>query len=209
MSFLRGQGLLSYVDGELLCPPAIIHAVTPFSDTASSATTSTTMPNLAHAAWIQQDQSILSLLISSLSDEVIYLDVGRNTSRDILLSITTTLDSSTCARCLNLLGQFQSLYQGNSSLVEYLGKAQLIVEGLALAGRPLSLDEQNLYVFKGLRLEFRSMAVSLTVSGTRITILQLLDFSQAQEFIFSNEFLTDTSAVVGGSPMAMFTSRGR
>lgn len=41
---------------------------------------------------------------------------------------------------------------------EYLGRAKVIVEELALANQPVTLDTQNLYVFRGLRQEFHSMA---------------------------------------------------
>ncbi|XP_019156860.1 PREDICTED: uncharacterized protein LOC109153445 [Ipomoea nil] len=138
--FLRAQGLLGYVDGELPCPPAVLPSTTA-GDEASGATVSATTPNPSYAFWVQQDQAIFSLLISSLADEVMYLAVGRNTSREVWLSVTAALGSSTRARCLNLIAQFQSLRQGDSTPAEYLGRAQLIVEDLALAGRPMSLDE--------------------------------------------------------------------
>ncbi|XP_019188347.1 PREDICTED: uncharacterized protein LOC109182650 [Ipomoea nil] len=150
----------------------------------------------------------MSLLISSLSDEVMYLAVGRSTSREVWEAITATLGSSSQVRCLNLLGQFQSLRQGNSSPAEYLSKAQLIVEALALAGRPLSLDEQNMYVFRGLRPEFRAMASSLTVTGTPVSISQLSDYLQAQEFIYSDDYPA-TEGGTAGSPAAFFAGRGR
>ncbi|XP_019172614.1 PREDICTED: uncharacterized protein LOC109168021 [Ipomoea nil] len=144
--FLRGQGLLGYVTGDTPCPAALILPPAT-SDASSGAAPSTPTPNPAYGFWIQQDQSILSLLISSLLDEVMYLAVGRDTSRAVWTSITSALGSSTRARCLNLLAQFQSLRQADSSAGEYVGRAQLVVEDFALAGRPVSLDEQNLYVF--------------------------------------------------------------
>ncbi|XP_019170550.1 PREDICTED: uncharacterized protein LOC109166114 [Ipomoea nil] len=160
--FLRGQGLLGYVDGE-----------------------------------------------HPLSDEVMYLAVGRATSREVWLSITAALGSSTRARCLNLQAQFQSLRQGDSSPAEYLGRAQLIVEDLSLVGRPISLDEQNLYVFRGLRPEYRAMAASLAVSGEPVTIPQLADFLQAQQFIFADDFTAGGAAFPGDAPTAMVAGRGR
>ncbi|XP_019172861.1 PREDICTED: uncharacterized protein LOC109168300 [Ipomoea nil] len=200
--FLRGQGLLGYVDGETPCPLPMIDP--PPSDD-SGATTAVPQANPAYRLWTQQDQSILSLLISSLSEEVMYLAVGRNTSREVWQSITVALGSSKRARCMNLLGQFQSLRQGNSSPAEFLGRAQLLVEDLALAGRPVSLDEQNLFIFRGLRPEFRAMAASLTVSGNPITIPQLSDFLQAQEFILADDYPAPASGV---SHSGLYTARG-
>ncbi|XP_019176902.1 PREDICTED: uncharacterized protein LOC109172209 [Ipomoea nil] len=137
-----------------------------------------------------------------------HLAVGRATSRDVWLSITAALGSSTRARCLNLLGQFQSLRQGDSSAAEYLGRAQLLVEQLSQAGRPMSLDEQNLYVFRGLIPEFRAVAASLTVTGSPVTIPQLADFLQAQEFIYADEFLP-VDQHRNSSPVAMYAGQGQ
>ncbi|XP_019175854.1 PREDICTED: uncharacterized protein LOC109171182 [Ipomoea nil] len=167
--FLRGQGLLGYIDGNHVCPSAFFPATAHAADSGTTAAASSEV-NPAHAAWVQQDQLILSLLISSLSDEVMPLAVGRETSREVWLSINDSLASSTRAKCLNLLGQFQTLRQGSMSASEYLGKAKMLVEALSLAGHRLTLDEQVLYVLRGLRPEFRAMASALTVTGTPVTL---------------------------------------
>ncbi|XP_019157587.1 PREDICTED: uncharacterized protein LOC109154202 [Ipomoea nil] len=207
--FLRGQELLSYVDGETPCPPPTIPAAPATSESASDATTATPTPNPAYRAWVKQDQALLSLLISSLSDEVMHLAVGKTTSRAVWESIGAALGSSTRARCLSLLGQFHSLRQGNSTATEYLGRAQLLVKDLAHAGRPISLDEQNLFVFRGLRPEYRAMASSLTATGTPVTIPQIADYLRAQEFIYSDDYPASPDSAMISAPDAMFAGRGR
>ncbi|XP_019173013.1 PREDICTED: uncharacterized protein LOC109168443 [Ipomoea nil] len=143
LPFLRGQGLMGYIDGSFPCPPATVTVTSASGD--STATATTTSANPAHAAWVQQDQAILSMLISSFSDEVMHHALGRHTARDVWDSVTSALAPTTRSRCLSLLGQFQTLRQGSNSPAEYLAKAQTIVEALALAGRPLSEDEQVLW----------------------------------------------------------------
>ncbi|XP_019191716.1 PREDICTED: uncharacterized protein LOC109186244 [Ipomoea nil] len=205
--FLRGQGLLGFVDGSKPCPAATI-AVTPESG-SSTVTAATTAPNPAYEAWIQQDQAILSTIISSLSDKVMHLAVGRETSREVWDSLASTLASTTRARCLSLLGQFQTLRQGPGSPADYLGRCKMIAEALSLAGRPLSDEEQILYVLRGLRPEFRTMVNSLTATGASVTLTQLSDFLQAQEFIHEDDFAVGESAGGGGSPAAFYAGRGR
>ncbi|XP_019184152.1 PREDICTED: uncharacterized protein LOC109179036 [Ipomoea nil] len=143
-----------------------------------------------------------------MADEVLHLAVGRNTSKEVWDSITAALGSSTRARCLNLLGQLQSLRQGDLSPADYIGKAQLIVEALSLAGRPLSLDEQNLCLFRGLRPEFRSMVSSLTASGKPVSLPQLADFLQAQEFIYSGDIPVGLGSASNNSLAALHVNRG-
>nr|GMD60572.1 uncharacterized protein LOC109153445 [Ipomoea batatas] len=117
--------VLCYVDGTLPCPPVEITAE--YADGNTSAEATSTASNPAYGAWMQQDQSILSMLVASLSEEVMYLAVGRTTAREVWCSIEAALGSSTRARCLNPLAQFQSLRQGDSLLAEYMGRAQLLV----------------------------------------------------------------------------------
>ncbi|XP_019173834.1 PREDICTED: uncharacterized protein LOC109169407 [Ipomoea nil] len=147
------------------------------------------------------------MLISSRSDEVLHLAVGQETNAEVWTSITTSLGSSTEARCLSLLSQFQTLKQGNSSIAEYLGRAEVLVEALAQAGWLLSSTEQNLYVLRGLHQDLRIMAASLTAINNAVSLPQLADFLQAQEFIIFDEY----SAVGddnGGHPTAMHVGRG-
>ncbi|XP_031131829.1 uncharacterized protein LOC116033211 [Ipomoea triloba] len=149
------------------------------------------------------------MLVASLPEEIMYLAIGRSTTREVWSSIEAALSSSTRARCLNLLAQFQSLRQGDSTPAEYLGCAQLLVEDLALAGRPISLDEQNLYVFRGLRPKFRAMAASLVVSGNPVSIPQLSDCLQTQQFIYSDDFATGVPALPSRAPTVMVANRSR
>ncbi|XP_019151956.1 PREDICTED: uncharacterized protein LOC109148675 [Ipomoea nil] len=141
-----------------------------------------------------------------MADEVLHLAVGKETSAAVWTAITTALGSSSQARCLSLLGQFQVLRQGHSSTAEYLGRAQLLVEALAQAGRPLSLTEQNLYVFRGLRPELKAMAVSLIASGSPVTLAHLFDHLQAHEFILVDDY---PAANETGNLTAMYASSGR
>ncbi|XP_019155243.1 PREDICTED: uncharacterized protein LOC109152123 [Ipomoea nil] len=203
--FLRGQGLLSFVDGTRSQPSPFLEV--PAGDNSSDAISTT--ENSANVAWVQQDASILLLLISSLSKEVMYLALGQTTARGVWTAAETALGSSTQVRCLNLLGQIQSLRQGDSSTSKYLCRAQYLVQDLALAGRTLTPSEQNLYVFWGLRPEFRSMASALVINGTPVSIPQLADYLQAQKFIHEDDFPTHTPAAAAGSPSTLYAGRGR
>ncbi|XP_019163517.1 PREDICTED: uncharacterized protein LOC109159863 [Ipomoea nil] len=151
LSFLRGQDLLGFVDGTHPCPPATVPAASSTGDSTTTSAEPTPVPNPEYHAWIRQDQTIVSLLVSSMADDVLHLALGRETSAEIWTSVTGALGSSSQARCLTLLNQFQMLRQGNLSTANYLGRAGVLVESLIQAGRLLTLMEQNLYVIRGLR----------------------------------------------------------
>ena len=72
-SFLLGQGVYSFVDGTLTCPPSHLEYVAVSSSSVSP----------AYLTWKQQDHLIMSVLLSSLLVEVLHLVMDCNTSYDI------------------------------------------------------------------------------------------------------------------------------
>ncbi|XP_019176905.1 PREDICTED: uncharacterized protein LOC109172213 [Ipomoea nil] len=206
LSFLRGQDLLGFVDGSFPCPPATILGTPLTGDSATTSTATVAVANPAYHAWVKQDQTIVSLLVSSMADEALHLVLGRDTSADIWSSTTGALGSSSQARCLTLLSQFQMLRQGNATTADYLGRAGVLVEALIQAGRPLTLMEQNLYVIRGLRPELKSLATSLTATGAAVTLTHLSDFLQAHEFILVDDY---PSLDTGVTHTTMYAGTGR
>ncbi|XP_019151866.1 PREDICTED: uncharacterized protein LOC109148584 [Ipomoea nil] len=201
LPFLEGQGLLGFIDGSLQYPVAAPATTT---DTAASTADSLTAANELVAwqvDWRRQDKVILSLLISSLSKETMRFTVGRSTSRQLWLTIEQSLASSSRSRALRLFGELQALRQGDSSIADYIGRAQLLVDDLALVGRAVTLDDQNLYVFRGLRFEFRPLVATLA-RGAAVPLAEVADFLVSQEWIYAADG-------DGGAPqVAMVVGRG-
>ncbi|XP_019193791.1 PREDICTED: uncharacterized protein LOC109187873 [Ipomoea nil] len=195
--FLRGQNLYGYVDGTLPCPPETL-----------AGTSTTPAINPLHAIWVQQDQSILSMLMSSMAEEVLYLAVGHNTSRSVWTSVETALGSASRARSLSLLSQLQGLRQGDSTPAEYLGRAQVLVEQLAQAGRPIELDEQNLHVFRGLRPEYRGLIASLTTKRAPLTIPEVADLLTTHHYLFPGGICLIASSATSAGGLGCATSVG-
>jgi hypothetical protein len=65
---------------------------------------------------------------------------------------------------MQLHGSFQDLRQGDASVTTYMQHAKSLFDELASAGRPLSLEDFNLYIFCGLRGEFK---YSVTILVTK------------------------------------------
>ncbi|XP_019160711.1 PREDICTED: uncharacterized protein LOC109157265 [Ipomoea nil] len=164
---------MGFINGTNPCPPAFLPVVADIKP----------QPNPAHAVWYRHDKALMPVLISSLSEEVMHLAIGRRTSREVWLSIEQSLASSSRARSLNFLDQLQSLRQGDSSIADYIGRARVVTKDLALAGRKVGLDEMNLYVFRGLQPEYQNLTTSRWVCGQPVTLTKLIEFLGDQEFI--------------------------
>ncbi|KAJ6733370.1 hypothetical protein OIU74_005177 [Salix koriyanagi] len=145
--YLIGQGVFSFVDGSNPCPSS--HA----------AATATVL------AWKQQDQLILSALLSSLSVEVLHL---------------------------------VDLRQGDDSVTLFLQRAKGLFDELAAAGRPISLTDFNLYVFRGLRSDFRDLVTTLSTKADPLSYSELHSHLSTHEFIHRNSM---ASSITSAAPL--------
>ncbi|KAK6803175.1 hypothetical protein RDI58_000959 [Solanum bulbocastanum] len=92
--FFCGKNLHGYIDGSTPCPPSTI------SESIG------VKPNSDYTHWIQQDQLIFSLLISSLSEETLPIIIGLNTTKEVWDALAATLSSPSNTRLFNLHMQF-------------------------------------------------------------------------------------------------------
>lgn len=86
------------------------------------------------------------MIVALITEEVLYLALGHSTSLSLWKEIDTAFGSVTRARSLGLRTQLQELCQGGTTTTEYLGRAKVLVEELAMMRQLVTLDTQNLYI---------------------------------------------------------------
>jgi len=177
--YLFGQGAFHFVEGSVSCPPSHIF----YSSTGSSST-------ISHSflRWKQHDQLILSALVSSLSVDVLHLVVDCSTSHCVWRTLEKALASPSNSRIMQLHGSFQDLHQGDSSVSIYMQQAKLLFDELAAVSRPMSLEDFNLYVFRGLRGEFKDLVTSLITKEEPLSYADLHSHILTHEFLHKNSF---------------------
>jgi len=109
--YLIGQGVFHFIDGLVPCP---LSHVSDSSDGSSLAI------NPSFLRWKQQDQLILSALLSYLSMDVLHLAVDCHTSSCVWCTLEKTLASSSNSRIIQLHGSFQDFRQGDASVTTYM-----------------------------------------------------------------------------------------
>jgi len=139
--------------------------------------------NPSYLSWKQQDQLIISVILSSLSTEVLHLAVDCQTSHALWTTLATALASPSNSRIMQLHGSFQDLKQNDSTVSAYLQQAKMLFDELAAAGRPLSMEDFNLYVFHGLRGEFRDLVTTLSTRAEPISYTDLHSLLLTHEFL--------------------------
>jgi hypothetical protein len=177
--YLLSQGVFHFVDGLVSCPPSHI-----FDSSAGSSFTI----SLSFLLWKQQDQLILSALLSSLSVDVLHLVVDYSTSHCVWRTLEKALASPSNSRIMQLHGSFQDLRQGDSLVSIYMQQAKSLFDELAAAGHPMSLEDFNLYVFCGLRGEFKDLVTSLITKAEPLSYADLHNHLLTYEFLYKNSF---------------------
>ena len=119
--------------------------------------------------------------------DVLLLVVDCFTSHCVWCTLKKALASPSNSRIMQLHGSFQDLRQGDSSVSIYMQQAKSLFDKLAAAGRPMSLEDFNLYIFCGLHGEFKDLVMNL------ITKVEPLSYADLHSHLLTHEFLHKNS----------------
>jgi len=114
--YLLGQGVFHFVNGLVSCPSSNI-----FDNSVGSSSTL----NPSFLCWKQQDQLILSALLSSLSVDVLHLVVDCSTSHCVWHTLEKTLASPSNSRIMQLHSSFQDQEQLRGWAVVWIAASML------------------------------------------------------------------------------------
>ncbi|KAG8376370.1 hypothetical protein BUALT_Bualt09G0056000 [Buddleja alternifolia] len=104
-------------------------------------------------------------------------------------TLETSISShSSHTHILNLTHQLYNLEQGDIPTTAYLHKAKHISDQLAAVGRPITLSEFNIFVFKGLRAEFKDLVITLAARPGPVNFHELHSLLISHEFINGGSF---------------------
>jgi len=122
--------------------------------------------------------------------EVLHLVIGCQSSFSAWHTLERALASTSNSCIMQLHGSLQDLRQGDESVTQFMQKAKALFDELAAAGRPVSLEDFNLYMFRGLRGEFKDLVTSLTTKA------DLLSYADLHSHLLMHEFLHKSSAAI-------------
>jgi len=84
---------------------------------------------------------------------------------------------------MQLYGSLQDLRQGDESVTQFIQNGKALFDELVATGRSVSLEDFNLYVFHGLREEFKDLVTSL------VTKAEPLLYADIHSHLLTHEFL--------------------
>jgi hypothetical protein len=115
------------------------------------------MPNPAFAAWIQQDQALLSAFLSSSTLEVGTMIMFAKTSAGAWVIMERTFASQSLAQSSQLRQQLTDTHKLDLSAAVYYAKIKALSDTLTSIGQPLRPEEFQHFVLGGLDEEYDSL----------------------------------------------------
>ncbi|XP_010273170.1 PREDICTED: uncharacterized protein LOC104608783 [Nelumbo nucifera] len=166
---------MGYIDGSIRPPSKYI----------GEGINSTLNPEFA--LWEQQDQLLLSWILSPLTEGILAQVVGHNTSKAVWDALSRLFASKSRARTVQLHFELMHLKKGNLTMADYLQKAMLIVDSLASIGEILSDAEIIQYILAGVGPDYEAFVT--------ILLLRHDDYSleEIQAFLINHEIRMEHS----------------
>ena len=87
---------------------------------------------------------------------------------------------------MQLHDSFQDLRQGDSLVSIYMQQTKSLFDELATAGCPMSLEDFNLYMFRGLCGEYKDLVTSLITKAKSLSYANLHSHLLTYEFLHKN-----------------------
>ncbi|KAJ0963639.1 hypothetical protein J5N97_028761 [Dioscorea zingiberensis] len=187
LPYLRSQQFLGYVDGTIVCP----------SKTITQATTegATQVPN---PTWLQQDQLVLSVLLSSLSEEVLSQVLFLSTSFDVWTTLERMFSSQSRARIMQIRLELSTTQKKELSVLDYFNKMKGLADTLVAIGQPLRDEEVITYILTGLDSDFDPFVTSITTRTDPMSLndlyVHLLSYEMCMELKNSAFQMSGSSA---------------
>ncbi|KAA8525548.1 hypothetical protein F0562_007399 [Nyssa sinensis] len=157
MPYLRGQRLFGYVDGSCLQPSQ--HIPNPEADKSPTASRLLLNPEFSH--WFDQDQIVLSILMSSLSESILAKVIGVTTSREVWCALEKMYSSHSRARLSTTRRQLSTVTKGGMSISDYFQTVKSLADILVAIGHPLLDTEIVSYLLGGLDSSYDPIVTSI------------------------------------------------
>jgi hypothetical protein len=124
--------LIGYIDGSALAPSQTI-SVTPSDDTSGRCV----IVNPEYTSWYHQDQLVLSVINSSLSEDVLSTVISSASARDAWTTLEKSYASRSKARIMQIRMQLSTIQKKDLCIAEYFRKVKRLADTLAAIGKRL------------------------------------------------------------------------
>lgn len=159
---LRGLNLMGFIDGSVAVPAKEV----PSSNDVGAPL----VPNPAYTTWYNEDQQVLSGLLSTMKEEVLSDVVAATTSKEAWDIIKKMFSSSTRARIVQIRVELATTKKRDLSAAAYFSKIKSLASELTAADAPLRDDEVVAYLLAGLGSDYDPFVTSITTKTEALSL---------------------------------------
>ena len=143
--------------------------------------------NRANQASKKQDQQVLSILVSSLSENVLPCVVGKTTSKEAWEALNKHCSSSNPSRIMHLHNKLHDTSKGTRSVSEYVQDIRRTCDELAVVGHPVQESVSIYALLRGLGSTYSAFNVGINSNLHNLTfedvIVQINSHDELLNFI--------------------------
>jgi hypothetical protein len=173
LPYLRSTKLIGFIDGTITAPAKHIPA--------STAEGADPVPNPAYGVWYDQDQQLLSGLLSSMSEDMLQDVVTATTSKEAWDILKRMFSSTTRAHAVQVRIDLAVAKKNDLSAADYFRKIKSLASELAAADAPLRDDEIIAYLLAGLPSDYDSFVTSMTTKTEALSLDDVYSYLLAYE----------------------------
>ncbi|RWR75576.1 Zinc finger, CCCH-type [Cinnamomum micranthum f. kanehirae] len=153
MGLIESQDMVGFINGEYPAPPKTLPAAA-ILQTASAA-------NATFAAWRRSDSLLRGWITGTLSEEVLGLVVGLETSADVWQTLEGSFAKESQEREFYLVQQLQMHRKGTSSLDDYIRTFKGYCDDLSAIGKPIADRQKVFSLLRGLGPAYEPFVTSM------------------------------------------------
>jgi hypothetical protein len=189
--------LMGYLDGTTPAPTKMI--------ASSTVTGAEQVSNPAYEYWYDQDQQLLSGLLSSMMEDILKDVITATSSKEVGDSPQWKFSSSTRARTVQICVELTTAKKHDMTAAYYYRKITGLANKLAAANATLTDDEVLSYLLSGLPVEYDPFVTSMT---TKIDPIMLGDVYAHLMAFEARQLQHQAELQLNAGALANYTGRG-
>lgn len=170
---LKSQKLLGYIDGSIPKPP-------------EAKKDGKVVKTSEFESWETMDNLVLSLIYTSLFEEIMSRIIGAKSSHQVSTSFHNIYTSHSKARELQLRQELTNCSKCTSTIIEFLKKYKDICDALEAItiDQPVKEKEKVIYLFKGLGSEYKMFSTSIMARPPVPSFEDIVSLLFSQDMLF-------------------------
>ena len=118
--------------------------------------------NLAYQTWWCQDQQVLSLIVTSLSESVISCVVGKNAAKEAWSALSKHCSSTNPSHIMHLHNRLHNTSKGTRSIADFVQDIQRTCDELVAVGHPIQETISIYALLRGLGSSYSTLCAGIS-----------------------------------------------